>query len=95
MNNKETKTEQELISELKQLIIDVLELEDISPADIQPETPLFQEEGLGLDSIDAMELGVALKRRYKVTLNQETENVDKHFTSVATLAAFILDNQQN
>ena len=49
--------------EVKQLIIDVLQLEDITPADIDTDAPLFAD-GLGLDSIDALELGVALHKRY-------------------------------
>ncbi len=49
--------------EVKQLIIDVLQLEDITPADIDADAPLFVD-GLGLDSIDALELGVALHKRY-------------------------------
>lgn len=82
-----------LISELRELVVQVLDLEDISPAEISADTPLFSEEGLGLDSIDAMELGVALKRRYKVTIDSETEDVEKHFSSLSALAAFILSRQ--
>lgn len=89
MNNTDTNEHRDMVEKLKLLIIEVLELEDISVEDIADDAPLFSEEGLGLDSIDAMELGVALKRRYNVTLNQETENVDKHFASVASLARFI------
>ena len=53
--------------EIKQMIIDVLQLEDITPADIDADAPLFVD-GLGLDSIDALELGVAIHKRYGVTL---------------------------
>ena len=54
-----------LANELKQMIIDVLALEDISIDDIDTDAPLFGD-GLGLDSIDALELGLALKKRYGI-----------------------------
>jgi acyl carrier protein len=56
--------------EVKQLIIDVLQLEDITPADIDTDAPLFAD-GLGLDSIDALELGVALHKRYGISLSSD------------------------
>ena len=52
--------------EIKQLVIEALQLEDITPADIDSDAPLFVE-GLGLDSIDALELGVAIQKRYGIT----------------------------
>ena len=54
--------------QLKQLIIETLELEDIAPADIDDNAPLFGE-GLGLDSIDALELGLAIKKRYNIKID--------------------------
>ena len=54
--------------DIKRLIVDVLQLEDTTPADIDVEAPLFGD-GLGLDSIDALELGVAIQRRYGVVLS--------------------------
>lgn len=77
-----------LESELKKLIIDVLELEDITPDDINEEEPLFVE-GLGLDSIDALELGMALKKKYGLVMGSKKEDNKKHFYSVKTLADFI------
>lgn len=78
-----------LHSELKTLIIDALALEDINPEDINADEALFGD-GLGLDSIDALELGVALKQKYGITIKGEDENiVRKHFFSVATLATYI------
>ncbi|MBN3217090.1 phosphopantetheine-binding protein [Pectobacterium polaris] len=74
--------------EIKEMIIDSLNLEDISVDEIETEAPLFGE-GLGLDSIDALELGLAVKNRYGVVLSAESEEVRQHFFSVATLAAFI------
>jgi acyl carrier protein len=77
-----------LEQEVKELIIEALMLEDISPADIDSDAPLFVE-GLGLDSIDALELGVALQKRYGITLSAEAEDTRSHFASVKTLAALI------
>ncbi|MEQ9746150.1 phosphopantetheine-binding protein [Pectobacterium actinidiae] len=77
-----------LFIEIKEMIIESLNLEDISVDEIETDAPLFGE-GLGLDSIDALELGLAVKNRYGVVLSAESEEVRQHFFSVATLAAFI------
>ncbi len=77
-----------LEQEVKTLIIDVLQLEDITPDDIDPDAPLFVE-GLGLDSIDALEIGVALQKRYGITLSAESQETRRHFASVRALAAMI------
>lgn len=77
-----------LEQEVKELIIDVLQLEDISTDDIDSDAPLFVE-GLGLDSIDALELGVALQKRYGISLSAESEDTRRHFASVNALAALI------
>ncbi|MFN3919364.1 MAG: phosphopantetheine-binding protein [Methylohalobius sp.] len=74
--------------ELKQLIIEVFDLEDLTPEAIDSHAPLFGA-GLGLDSIDALELGLALKQRYGIRMSQETPKVREIFTSIADLAAFI------
>jgi acyl carrier protein len=74
--------------EVKQLIIDVLQLEDIAPDDIDSGAPLFVE-GLGLDSIDALELGVALQKRYGISLSADSEDTRRHFASVNALAALV------
>lgn len=79
---------QVLEEEVKQLIIDVLQLEDMTPADIEAGAPLFVE-GLGLDSIDALELGVALQKRYGITLSADSEETRRHFASVRALATMI------
>ena len=80
-----------LEDEIKELIIKSLELEDISPGDINEEEPLFID-GLGLDSIDALELGMALKKKYNLTLSSDKKENQKHFYSVKTLADFIRSN---
>lgn len=75
-------------NELKQLIIDSLDLEDMGIEDIDSEEALF-DEGLGLDSIDALELGLAIRKKYDVRIDQEKDDVVKIFASVAALAEFI------
>lgn len=79
---------QALEQEIKELIVTALSLEDLKPQDIETEAPLFVE-GLGLDSIDALELGLALQKRYGVSLSANAEESRRHFRSVATLAQFV------
>jgi acyl carrier protein len=78
----------ELENEIKALIIDALELEDVSVEDIDSQAALFGD-GLNLDSIDALELGLALKNKYNVRLDSDSEVSRKHFYSVASLALFV------
>ena len=77
-----------LSTEIKQLIIDTLNLEGMTPEEIDAEAPLFGD-GLGLDSIDALELGLALKNRYGGVLSAESQDMRQHFYSVETLAKFV------
>ena len=81
----------ELYTEIKQLIISSLALEDICAEDIETDAPLFGE-GLGLDSIDALELVLGLKKKYGVVLEASDEKAREHLRSVATLAALIQSN---
>ena len=74
--------------QIKELIISSLELEDISPENIVDSEPLFGE-GLGLDSIDALELGIALKNKFGVKFSAENADNRKHFASIDALAAYI------
>ncbi len=78
----------EIYARIKQVIIDSLNLEDMTADDIDTEAPLFVE-GLGLDSIDALELGLAIKNEFGVTLTAENEEMKKHFYSVKTLGDFV------
>lgn len=82
----------ELELELKLLIIEVLDLEDIEVEDINSDEPLFVE-GLGLDSIDALELGVAIQKKFHVKTNASKEVNKTHFSSVSSLAKFIQENR--
>lgn len=75
--------------ELKRLIVSALKLEDLSPEEIGSEEPLFGDSGLGLDSIDALELGVAIRKTYDIKIETVSDEVKRHFASVRNLAAFI------
>jgi acyl carrier protein len=75
-------------TEVKQLIIDSLQLEDMTPEDIDTDAPLFVD-GLGLDSIDALELGMAVRKKFAVQLSSDSDESRKHFASVRSLAALI------
>ena len=74
--------------EIKELIIQALNLEDITVDDISSEEPLFID-GLGLDSIDALELGIALQKKYSIKIETQDENIKKYFFSVKTIAEFV------
>jgi acyl carrier protein len=83
----------ELRAGLKQLIIDTLKLEETTAEEIEDEAPLFRD-GLGLDSIDALELVVALEKHFQIII--ENEDVGKRaFASVAALAGFIQQERAN
>ncbi|SDU15440.1 phosphopantetheine-binding protein [Geopseudomonas guangdongensis] len=74
--------------ELKNLIIDALGLEDITPEDIADDQRLFGD-GLGLDSVDALELGLAIQKRFGIKIDAESKDVRSHFASVANLASYV------
>ena len=81
-----------LHEELKKLIVDTLGLEDVTASDIETGAPLFVE-GLGLDSIDALELAMVVEEHYGVTLDDDPERNQEIFQSVQNLAAFISENR--
>ena len=74
--------------EIKKLIVESLALEDIAPEEIETAAPLFVE-GLGLDSIDALELAMALEEQYGVTVGEDPDENQKIFFSVQSLAEFV------
>lgn len=82
----------ELEEEIKGLLIEVLNLEDVTPAGIDADAPLFVD-GLGLDSIDGLELGLAIQKRYGIVMGGSSE-VREHFQSVRSLAAFVAGARQ-
>lgn len=77
-----------LEDELRHLIVDALTLEDVSPRDIEPTAPLFVT-GLGLDSIDALELAVAIEKRYGVRFASNDAQNERIFSSLRSLAQHI------
>ena len=77
-----------LETELKRLIVEALVLEDIAPEEIESEAPLFVE-GLGLDSIDALELAMALEERFGVKIEDDPDENRRIFASVRSLAEFV------
>jgi acyl carrier protein len=81
-----------VIDELKTLLISELNLEDITPEDIDPSDPLFRD-GLGLDSIDALELAVVIDRKYGIKIKSSDERNKEIFSSLNALADFITDNR--
>jgi len=83
---------EELVEELKREIIDVLNLEEVTPEDIDPAAPLFGE-GLGLDSIDALELIVLLEKKYGIRLATPSDG-KAIFKSVNTIAEFVQKNRK-
>jgi acyl carrier protein len=75
-------------AELARLIVESLHLEGVQPEDIEPEAPLFGE-GLGLDSLDMLELSMAIERKYSVKLRSDDPDNEKIFTSLRSLARYI------
>jgi len=85
-------TLEQLESEIKELIIEALMLEDLAPVDIESTTPLFVE-GLGLDSIDALEIAMALEQRYGVTTDDDADANRERFSCVRNLAAYVAESR--
>ncbi len=82
----------ELVSELKDLLIDGLHLEDVEPDEIDLDEPLFGE-GLGLDSIDALEIAVLLDRKYGVRITSGDDKNPEIFASLHSLVNFVAENR--
>lgn len=77
-----------LEEKIKVLIVECLKLEDLKPEEIDSEEALFGE-GLGLDSIDALELGVALRKAFNIQIESVTDDIKRHFANVRSLAEFV------
>ncbi|WP_308431421.1 phosphopantetheine-binding protein [Chitinilyticum piscinae] len=77
-----------LINEIKCFVIETLNLEDMTADEIDTDAPLFND-GLGLDSIDALELGVALQKKYGIKLQSDAAENRAHFASIAALAELV------
>lgn len=81
----------ELEDEIRQVILSSVEVDGLTAADIPADAELFGD-GVGLDSIDALEIGAALRKKYQVKFKAQAEENRQHFRSVASLAAFIAAN---
>ena len=81
-----------LHAELKKLVVETLSLEDTTPDEIETDAPLFGE-GLGLDSIDALEIAMVLEERYGVTLEDDPEANQQIFESIRSLTAFVVERR--
>jgi len=78
-------------SALAELLVEVLNLEDIEANQIEPTAPLF-DDGLGLDSIDALEIALAIAQTYKVEMKAEDESTKQAFATLESLSAFVQEN---
>lgn len=84
----------EIENKLKEIIVTALDLEDLTPSDIETDAPLFGD-GLGLDSIDALELGMAIKKAFGVKFSSNPADNKKIFHSVKSLADYIESQNTN
>lgn len=79
----------DLVIQIKELIIDSLGLEDITTDDIADDMALFGDDGLGLDSVDALELGLAIQKKFGLQMENDSSQLREYFFSVNTLANYI------
>ena len=86
-------TREEIETKLKETVVSALDLEDLTPADIETDVPLFGE-GLGLDSIDALELGMAVQQAFGVSFSPNPADNKQIFRSVKTLADYVEAQQK-
>lgn len=82
----------ELQDEIREVILGAVEVDGLTAADIPADAQLFGDAGVGLDSIDALEIGAALRKKYQVKFKANSDENRAHFRSVATLADFIAAN---
>jgi acyl carrier protein len=92
MTTQDPVSAQTLEQEIAQLIIDTLNLEHLTAADIAVDQPLFGD-GLGLDSVDALELALALQKHYAIRIDSDVKESRRHFATVASLAAFVQEQR--
>ena len=85
-------TRGELEGEIRDLILASVDVEGLSAGDLDPQVPLFGE-GIGLDSIDALEIGAALRKRFQVKFKASADENRAYFRSISTLADFIAENK--
>jgi acyl carrier protein len=78
-----------LEQELKEILVETLMLDSVTASDIDSEAPLFDSKGLDLDSVDALELGMALSKRYGIQIDSSDAEVRKAFVSIRSLAELV------
>lgn len=83
-----------LVNEVKTMIIQCLNLTDLKADEIDENAPLFSDDGLGLDSVDALELGLNLQKKYGIVLDSKTQNLKEIFYSVVSLANYIKEHRK-
>lgn len=88
MNSPTDHNKSEFEEDLAKLVVTVLNL-DISPAEIAPLAPLYGDEGLGIDSIDILEISLALSKQYGIQLRSDDENNAQTFASLRNLGNYI------
>jgi acyl carrier protein len=91
---EESKTIEEIEDELRELIVEGLVLKDVEPEDIKAEEPLFVE-GLGLDSVDALELAMLIQKEYGIKIRGDDEENQEHFQSLRSLATFVSEELED
>ena len=82
----------ELEDEIRQIVLSSVEVEGLTSADLESDIPLFGPDGVGLDSIDALEIGVALRKKYNVKFKANSAENRAYFKSISSLASFIAEN---
>lgn len=87
-NERDMQEQSDSESELAKLLVESLNLEGVEPSEIEPDEPLFNE-GLGLDSIDALELALAITQKYSIQLKAEDANMQNAFGTLRSLNAYI------
>jgi acyl carrier protein len=80
--------------EIKRLLIEALDLEDMQPDDIDDDAPLFETDGVGLDSIDALEIGIVLRDHYQLNIASNDEHTREHFRSINSLVALVASQRE-
>ncbi len=80
--------------EMAKLIIEILNIDDVEPAEIDPDAIMFDESGLGLDSIDALEIAVAIAEQYDVHISAEDEATKDIFATLGNLTAHVMHETQ-
>jgi acyl carrier protein len=80
--------------EIKRLLLEALDLEDLLPDDIDDDAPLFETDGVGLDSIDALEIGIVLREHFQLNIAANDERTREHFRSINTLVALVASQRE-